>query len=68
MLPYLTGERAPGWAGAARAVFGGVSAATDADTVRSYRDAFADAGADELICFPSSTDVEQVDLLAEAVL
>jgi alkanesulfonate monooxygenase SsuD/methylene tetrahydromethanopterin reductase-like flavin-dependent oxidoreductase (luciferase family) len=44
------------------------SAATDADTVRSYRDAFADAGADELICFPSSTDPEQVDLLADAVL
>ncbi|MEV4351336.1 gluconokinase [Actinoplanes sp. NPDC049596] len=31
VLPYLTGERAPGWAGSARAVFGGVSAATDAD-------------------------------------
>ncbi|GAA3925980.1 gluconokinase [Actinoplanes auranticolor] len=33
VLPYLTGERAPGWVGGARAVFGGVSAATDADTV-----------------------------------
>ena len=33
VLPYLTGERAPGWAGEARAVFGGVSAATDADTL-----------------------------------
>ncbi|WP_067501085.1 gluconokinase [Actinoplanes sp. TFC3] len=33
VLPYLTGERAPGWAGAARAVFGGVSAATDADAL-----------------------------------
>ena len=31
VLPYLTGERAPGWAGGARAVLGGVSAATDAD-------------------------------------
>ena len=44
------------------------SAATDADTVRAYRDAFADAGADELICFPTSTDPAQVDLLADAVL
>ncbi|AGZ41146.1 gluconokinase [Actinoplanes friuliensis] len=33
VLPYLTGERAPGWVGEARAVFGGVSAATDADTL-----------------------------------
>jgi len=33
VLPYLTGERAPGWVGRARAVLGGVSAATDADTL-----------------------------------
>jgi hypothetical protein len=33
-----------------------------------YRDAFARAGADELIYFPSSTDVRQVDLLADALL
>ncbi|WP_305787094.1 gluconokinase [Symbioplanes lichenis] len=33
VLPYLTGERAPGWAGSARAAFGGVSAATDADAL-----------------------------------
>jgi gluconokinase len=33
VLPYLTGERAPGWAGDARAVFGGVSAAADADAL-----------------------------------
>lgn len=33
VLPYLTGERAPGWAGGARAVLGGVSAATDGDAV-----------------------------------
>lgn len=33
VLPYLTGERAPGWAGGARAVLGGVSAASDADAV-----------------------------------
>jgi gluconokinase len=33
VLPYLTGERAPGWAGGARAVLTGVSAAADADTL-----------------------------------
>ena len=33
VLPYLTGERAPGWVGEARAVVGGVSAATDADAL-----------------------------------
>jgi gluconokinase len=33
VLPYLTGERAPGWAGGARAVLGGVSAATGGDAV-----------------------------------
>ena len=33
VLPYLTGERAPGWVGGARALLGGVSAATDADAV-----------------------------------
>lgn len=33
-----------------------------------YRDGFAQAGADELIYFPCSTNVGQVDLLADAVL
>nr|WP_221382289.1 gluconokinase [Actinoplanes polyasparticus] len=33
VLPYLTGERAPGWVGSARAVFGGVSAAADGDSL-----------------------------------
>lgn len=33
VLPYLTGERAPGWAGGARAVLAEVTAATDADTL-----------------------------------
>ncbi|GIG30705.1 gluconokinase [Cellulomonas marina] len=33
VLPYLTGERAPGWVGEARATITGVSAATDADAV-----------------------------------
>jgi alkanesulfonate monooxygenase SsuD/methylene tetrahydromethanopterin reductase-like flavin-dependent oxidoreductase (luciferase family) len=44
------------------------SADDDDDMARSYRDGFADAGADELIYFPCSTDVSQVDLLTEAVL
>jgi alkanesulfonate monooxygenase SsuD/methylene tetrahydromethanopterin reductase-like flavin-dependent oxidoreductase (luciferase family) len=51
-------------------IAGGIvaSAATDEETIRGYRDAFAEAGADELICFPTSTDPAQVDLLADAVL
>lgn len=44
------------------------SAATDEETVKSYVEAFAEAGADELILFPCSTDPGQVDLLAQAVL
>jgi alkanesulfonate monooxygenase SsuD/methylene tetrahydromethanopterin reductase-like flavin-dependent oxidoreductase (luciferase family) len=44
------------------------SAATDESTVAQYRDAFAEAGADELIYFPCSTDPSQVDLLADAAL
>jgi alkanesulfonate monooxygenase SsuD/methylene tetrahydromethanopterin reductase-like flavin-dependent oxidoreductase (luciferase family) len=44
------------------------SAAKDEDTVRGYVQAFADAGCDELIFFPSSPDPVQVDLLADAVL
>lgn len=43
------------------------SVATDEDTVAGYAQAFQDAGADELILFPCSTDVEQVELLAGAV-
>lgn len=44
------------------------SAAVSAEMVAQYRDAFAQAGADELICFPCSKDPEQVDLLADAAL
>ncbi|WP_454050290.1 gluconokinase [Cellulomonas sp. Marseille-Q8402] len=33
VLPYLTGERAPGWVGGARATFTGVSAATGPDAL-----------------------------------
>ena len=43
------------------------SAATDADTVRGYVQAFDVAGCDELILFPSNPDPGQVDLLADAV-
>jgi alkanesulfonate monooxygenase SsuD/methylene tetrahydromethanopterin reductase-like flavin-dependent oxidoreductase (luciferase family) len=42
------------------------SVATDAETVRQYVDGFAGAGCGEIILFPCSTDVEQVDLLADA--
>jgi alkanesulfonate monooxygenase SsuD/methylene tetrahydromethanopterin reductase-like flavin-dependent oxidoreductase (luciferase family) len=41
--------------------------ATSGDMARQYVDAFASAGCDELIMFPSSKDPEQVDLLADAV-
>jgi hypothetical protein len=44
------------------------SAATDEPTVIQYRDAFADAGADELIYFPCSLDPSQVALLGDVVL
>jgi len=43
------------------------SAATDEDTVKAYIASFEDAGADEVICFPASTDPGQVELLAQAV-
>lgn len=44
------------------------SAAKDEDTVRSYLQAFEEAGADEVICFPASADPAQVELLASAAL
>ena len=43
-------------------------AAKDAATVKQYLAAFEQAGADEVVCFPASTDLEQVDRLAEAAL
>jgi len=43
------------------------SAATDADTVRQYVDAHAEAGCDELVLCPCNPDPEQVDLAADAV-
>jgi alkanesulfonate monooxygenase SsuD/methylene tetrahydromethanopterin reductase-like flavin-dependent oxidoreductase (luciferase family) len=42
------------------------SAAKDADTLKRYLSAFEQAGADEAICFPASSDPAQVELLAEA--
>ena len=42
------------------------AAAKDADTVQQYISAYAGVGLDELIMFPSSSDAEQVDLLADA--
>jgi alkanesulfonate monooxygenase SsuD/methylene tetrahydromethanopterin reductase-like flavin-dependent oxidoreductase (luciferase family) len=42
-------------------------AATDADTVRQYVQAFTDAGCDELVLFPCTADPAQVDLLADAI-
>ena len=43
------------------------SAAVSEQMVRGYADAFAAAGCDELIAFPCSAGLEQVDLLASAV-
>lgn len=42
------------------------SAAKDADTVKQYISGFEAVGCDELVLFPSSSDPEQVSLLAEA--
>jgi hypothetical protein len=43
-------------------------AAKDAATVRQYLAGFEAAGTDDVICFPVSADVSQVDRLAEAAL
>jgi alkanesulfonate monooxygenase SsuD/methylene tetrahydromethanopterin reductase-like flavin-dependent oxidoreductase (luciferase family) len=43
------------------------SAAKDEATVRRYLEGFEEAGVHEVICFPTSIDPEQVDLLAAAV-
>jgi alkanesulfonate monooxygenase SsuD/methylene tetrahydromethanopterin reductase-like flavin-dependent oxidoreductase (luciferase family) len=43
------------------------SAAKDADTVKGYAAAFEEAGCDEFIFFPASSDPAQVDLLREAL-
>jgi alkanesulfonate monooxygenase SsuD/methylene tetrahydromethanopterin reductase-like flavin-dependent oxidoreductase (luciferase family) len=62
---YLTDYYA--WLGEEVAGYIAGSAATDAETVRQYVSAFADAGCGELIFCPSSADPGQVDLLAEAL-
>jgi alkanesulfonate monooxygenase SsuD/methylene tetrahydromethanopterin reductase-like flavin-dependent oxidoreductase (luciferase family) len=43
------------------------SVAVDEETVAGYAQAFEDAGADEIIFFPCSTDVGQVEALAGAL-
>jgi alkanesulfonate monooxygenase SsuD/methylene tetrahydromethanopterin reductase-like flavin-dependent oxidoreductase (luciferase family) len=43
-------------------------AAKDEGTVKAYLSAFEQAGADEVICFPTSADPAQVGLLADAAL
>jgi alkanesulfonate monooxygenase SsuD/methylene tetrahydromethanopterin reductase-like flavin-dependent oxidoreductase (luciferase family) len=43
-------------------------AAKDADTAKQVLAAYEQAGADEIICFPCSADVDQLERLAEAVL
>jgi alkanesulfonate monooxygenase SsuD/methylene tetrahydromethanopterin reductase-like flavin-dependent oxidoreductase (luciferase family) len=43
------------------------SAAKDEGTVKGYLSGFEAAGVDEVICFPTSADPDQVDLLAGAV-
>jgi alkanesulfonate monooxygenase SsuD/methylene tetrahydromethanopterin reductase-like flavin-dependent oxidoreductase (luciferase family) len=55
-----------GWLGEEVAGYIAGSAAKDAETVKQYLAAFEGAGCDELILFPSSSDPDQVDLLADA--
>jgi alkanesulfonate monooxygenase SsuD/methylene tetrahydromethanopterin reductase-like flavin-dependent oxidoreductase (luciferase family) len=61
---YLTDYYA--WLGEDTANFIAGSAAKDADTVKQYLAAFEDAGCQELFLIPSSSNPEQVDLLADA--
>lgn len=62
---YLTDYYA--WLGEETAGYIAGAAAKDAEAVQQYVSAFEAAGCDELIIFPSSSDAEQVDLLADAV-
>jgi alkanesulfonate monooxygenase SsuD/methylene tetrahydromethanopterin reductase-like flavin-dependent oxidoreductase (luciferase family) len=61
---YLTDYYA--WLGEDTASFIAGSAAKDAETVKQYLAAFEEAGCQELFLFPSSSDPQQVDLLADA--
>jgi alkanesulfonate monooxygenase SsuD/methylene tetrahydromethanopterin reductase-like flavin-dependent oxidoreductase (luciferase family) len=54
------------WLGEEVASAIGASAAQDAEAVQSTIAAYEEAGCDELILCPSSSDPEQVDLLADA--
>jgi alkanesulfonate monooxygenase SsuD/methylene tetrahydromethanopterin reductase-like flavin-dependent oxidoreductase (luciferase family) len=56
-----------GWLGEEVAGAIARSAARDEEAIAQRVAAFEEAGCDELICFPCSSDPEQVDLLAEAV-
>ncbi len=56
-----------GWLGDEVAAMIAAGAAKDAETVRQYIAGFDAAGCGELILFPSSSDPDQVDLLADAV-
>lgn len=61
---YLTDYYA--WLGEETANFIAGSAAKDAETVQQYLSAFEASGCQELFLFPSSSDPQQVDLLADA--
>jgi alkanesulfonate monooxygenase SsuD/methylene tetrahydromethanopterin reductase-like flavin-dependent oxidoreductase (luciferase family) len=56
---FLGAEAASGFAG---------SIPADPDSIKSVVEAFAAAGCDELVWFPTASDPAQVDLLAEVVL
>jgi alkanesulfonate monooxygenase SsuD/methylene tetrahydromethanopterin reductase-like flavin-dependent oxidoreductase (luciferase family) len=62
---YLTHYYA--WLGEDVANFIANSAAKDPETVQQYISAFDGAGCQELFLFPSSSDPQQVDLLADAL-
>lgn len=62
---YLTDYYA--WLGEEVAGYIAGSAAKDAETVQRYVAAFTEAGCGELIFCPSSSDPDQVDLLADAL-
>jgi alkanesulfonate monooxygenase SsuD/methylene tetrahydromethanopterin reductase-like flavin-dependent oxidoreductase (luciferase family) len=55
------------WLGEETAGYIAASAAKDAETVKQYLAAFEEAGCEELILFPASSDPAQVDLLADAI-
>jgi alkanesulfonate monooxygenase SsuD/methylene tetrahydromethanopterin reductase-like flavin-dependent oxidoreductase (luciferase family) len=62
---YLTDYYA--WLGEETASFIAGSAAKDAETVKQYIAGFESVGCQELFLFPSSSDPQQVDLLADAL-